>query len=75
MPVTPKFTVEQDDAFVIIKARVPYVRVTDSEIDIDGNSVSIYCKPYLLKLNFPGLLVDDERARASYDPLEVRLGR
>lgn len=74
MPVTPKFTISQTESHVVITARVPYVRVSDAEIDIDGHHVSIYCKPYLLKLNFPGELVDDDSSRATYDPIKVGIG-
>ena len=73
MPVTPEFKIRQDNEFVYIDIHVPYVRVSDMDFTIDGTLFSFYCKPYLLKLNFPGNLVDDDRARATYD-IENRNG-
>lgn len=71
MPVTPQFSADQNDEFIIVSVRVPYVRVSDAEIDIDGPNLSFWCKPYLLKLTFPFKLIDDDRAKAVYDPSKV----
>ena len=68
MPIQPRFSLTQDAEAVILLVRVPHVRVSSTEIDIDGPALSVFCPPYLLKLVLPGQLVDDERARASYDP-------
>ena len=50
MPVTPRFTLAQDDEFITVTAHVPYVRVSSLEVDIDGPSLSLFVSPYLLKL-------------------------
>ena len=68
MPVTPKFQLEQDEEFIVVSVHVPYVRIGDLEYNIDGSVLSFYVKPYLLRLNFPHELQDDDRARAVYDP-------
>jgi protein SHQ1 len=69
MPITPKFKVEQDDDFVIIRIHVPHIRVSASEILAEDNEFSFYCKPYLLKLTFPGLFhEDEEKYNAQYNP-------
>ena len=68
MPLTPLFTLSQDADFLFARLRVPYVRAGGTEVDIDGCTLTVYCKPYLLRLTLPGPLVDDERARAVYDP-------
>ena len=73
MPVTPEFQIRQDDEYLYIDIHVPYVRVSDMDFTIDGPLFSFYVKPYLLKLNLPGNLVDDERAKATYD-IENRNG-
>jgi len=70
MPITPRFVLSQSPSLITIHVNVPHVRVGDTEIDIDGFDVSIYCKPYLLKLQLPGRLIDDDRAVASYNPDE-----
>ena len=70
MPVTPQFTIHQDDEFVYVVIKVPFIRIKDTEILTDGVDFTFYCKPYLLKLCFPHELedCDDERCRAVYDP-------
>jgi protein SHQ1 len=68
MPVTPRFTLSQDDDFVVVTAHVPYVRTSGAEVDIDGQTLSVFVPPYLLRLTFPAELVDDDSARAEYDP-------
>ncbi|CAM9202978.1 unnamed protein product, partial [Choristocarpus tenellus] len=71
MPVTPKFHVTQTDDFVLVSMHVPHVRIANAETYIDCREFTFYCKPYLLKLNFPHDLVDDEdRCRAVFDPNE-----
>lgn len=70
MPITPKFSLRQDDEYLYVDVVVPYVKVTSMEFAVvDGTQFSFYCKPYLLKLNLPGPVIDeDERAEALYDP-------
>ncbi|GBG34440.1 Protein SHQ1-like [Hondaea fermentalgiana] len=70
MPVTPQFSLSQDETFVYVRLRVPYVRVSDLEYTIEGCAVSVYVKPYLLKLSLPGEVEDDERTKAEYDPVQ-----
>ncbi|KAF1783496.1 SHQ1 protein [Phytophthora cactorum] len=38
------------------------------EFYVDGLDFTFYCKPYLLKLHFPHEVVDDDLAKAVYDP-------
>lgn len=72
MPITPRFWLRQDDDFLYVHIRVPYVRVSDMEFEVDGCEFSFWCKPYLLRLKLPCPLVEDERAKAVYDPNKVR---
>ena len=67
MPVTPEFKITQDDESVDVIIHVPYVRVSDMEFTVVNTDFHFYCKPYLLKLQLPGNVIDDERARAVYD--------
>ena len=67
MPVTPRFSLSQDDEFVHLSIVVPHVRVSAAEVDVDGARVAFFCAPYLLRLTLPGALVDDARCRAEYD--------
>lgn len=73
MPTIPRFHVTQDDAWLFVHVHVPYVRVSEMEFHVDGTHFSFFCKPYLLKLQFPHEVVDDELAKAVYDPNKVRL--
>ncbi|CEG40303.1 Uncharacterized conserved protein [Plasmopara halstedii] len=68
MVATPKFHVTQDTTWVFVHVHVPYVRVSDMEFYVDGVDFTFYCKPYLLKLHFPYEVMDDELAKAVYDP-------
>lgn len=67
MPVIPRFSVSQTADLVVLVIRVPYVRVSEAEVAVDGKELSFYCKPYLLRLTLPGELVDDERISSTYD--------
>jgi hypothetical protein len=65
--ITPRFSIAQDEVFIIVTIRVPHVRVSATEVDISGAQLSVWCTPYLLQLVLPGELLDDERATAEYD--------
>lgn len=71
MPTIPRFHVTQDAAWLFVHVHVPYVRVSEMEFYVDGTHFSFFCKPYLLKLQFPHEVVDDELAKAVYDPNKV----
>ena len=60
MPLVPKFSLNQNDSFVILKIYVPYVKVSSSEVTIDGRMVLFYCKPYLLRLNLTADIENEE---------------
>lgn len=70
MPLVPKFSLNQNDSFVILKIYVPYVKVSSSEVTIDGRMVLFYCKPYLLRLNLTADIENEEckEFKAVYDP-------
>lgn len=72
MPVTPRFSISQTDAEVVVEVHVPHVRVSGMDFEVDGREFSFWCKPYLLKLTFPGELLDSEEAHATYDHTKVR---
>ncbi|KAA0157460.1 hypothetical protein FNF29_00036 [Cafeteria roenbergensis] len=67
MPVTPRFRITQDDDFLYIAVRVPFVRVSDMEFLLDGKNFSFHCKPYLLQLVLPEEVVEDDRCKGVYD--------
>lgn len=65
--LTPRFKLRQDLEFLYIIIYLPYVKVSDCEIYIEGCEFSCYVKPYLLKLNLPHELVEDGREKATYN--------
>ena len=67
MPITPKFNVSQTDEFVVVKIKVPFVKISATELHCEGCDFTFYCRPYLLKIRLPFSVVDDERCRASID--------
>lgn len=71
--IVPNFRISQDSDFIFVHINVPYVRVSAAEMVCDGRDFSFWCKPYLLKLRFPHPLdgTDEERCRATYDPMEA----
>ena len=67
MPITPFFSLSQSDEFVFVKIKLPYVKVSSTEIHCEGQDFTFYCRPYLLRLRLPFCLIDDERCRALID--------
>ncbi|XP_065829745.1 protein SHQ1 homolog isoform X2 [Oscarella lobularis] len=65
--LTPAFDLSQTDEFVIVKLIVPYAKISDVEFHIEETVFLFYMKPYYLRLNFPGEIVEDGREKAQYD--------
>lgn len=67
--ITPNFSTTQESDIVIIKLRVPYVKISASEVLVQENSFMFYLKPYFLRLNFKQKLVGGEEGvrSAVYD--------
>nr|CAG8502450.1 7954_t:CDS:10 [Entrophospora candida] len=65
--ITPVFVVMQDDTFITIKMKTPYIKVNEIEIYCEGPDVSFYAKPYYLRLHFSNNLIEDDRMHTSYD--------
>ena len=68
MPRVPKFHISQDSKNLTIAIKLPFIRVSSAETIVEGKSFTFSCPPYLLKLNFPGDLIDDDDAKGVYDP-------
>ncbi|KAL9959379.1 hypothetical protein ACROYT_G032698 [Oculina patagonica] len=65
--LTPVFELSQDDEFVVVIIKTPYVKIADVDFYINGTEFKFYVKPYFLRLNLPGEIVEDGRESASYD--------
>lgn len=65
--ITPQFEVEQDQDFVYVNIRAPYIKATNLEFEVVDERFVFSLQPYYLRLTFPGKLVEDERMESSYD--------
>ncbi|KAJ3147561.1 Hsp90 cochaperone shq1 [Geranomyces michiganensis] len=65
--LTPAFSISQDDDFVTVVLKCPYIKTQDVEFYINDVEFKFYVKPYFLRLTFPESIVEDGREKASYD--------
>ncbi|KAL0480087.1 hypothetical protein AKO1_007255 [Acrasis kona] len=66
--ITPSFECEQNEEFVIVKIRVPHIRISSSECySIVDNVFHFYVKPYFLRLTFDHELSEDGTDSCKYD--------
>jgi protein SHQ1 len=56
--ITPKFRLDQNDDFLFIFIRAPYAKLNALDIFVDRNDFRFYCKPYFLRLNLPGNIIE-----------------
>uniref|UniRef100_UPI00398EDB02 protein SHQ1 homolog isoform X2 n=1 Tax=Pristiophorus japonicus TaxID=55135 RepID=UPI00398EDB02 len=65
--ITPAFELSQEPNFLTIIIHVPYAKINEVDLYIDGVDFKFYVKPYFLRLTLPGKIVEDGREKASYD--------
>lgn len=65
--LTPKFSLTQNEQFVIATLHVPHVKISESEMFIEGTEFKFYLKPYYLRLNFSNEIIEDGSEHAQYD--------
>ncbi|XP_069141108.1 protein SHQ1 homolog isoform X2 [Argopecten irradians] len=65
--LTPAFELSQDKTYLTIIVNAPYAKVSDAEIFIEDDEVRFHSKPYFLRLNLPGNLIEDGRESAVYN--------
>ncbi|XP_053325244.1 protein SHQ1 homolog [Spea bombifrons] len=65
--ITPAFEITQDSCFLTITIKVPFARVSEVDVYIDGDDFKFYAKPYFLRLSLPGRIVEDGRQTAKYN--------
>ena len=66
----PKFSITQNDEFIIILIKLPYVKIGNVEFYVDRNNFKLFLHPYLLDINFPENLLPMEEEgihSGSYD--------
>ncbi|ORX88265.1 SHQ1-domain-containing protein [Anaeromyces robustus] len=65
--ITPSFHISQDENFINIIIKCPYIKAQNVEFFVEGNEFKFYIKPYYLRLNLPGKIVEDGREKATYN--------
>ncbi|KAF9172069.1 hypothetical protein BGX21_008302 [Mortierella sp. AD011] len=65
--ITPTFTVSQEEDSVTVVIKAPHIKTQNVDFEVDGAVFKFNVKPYFLRLTFPGNVVDDERATATYN--------
>ena len=65
--ITPRFWLEQDGRFVILRMRLVHMKLKDVQFVVDGHRMTFFSKPYFLRLTFDQRIVESEDAKATYD--------
>jgi len=65
--ITPRFKLSQDDNIVFVTIHAPFSKISVAEINMDRHSLLFYSKPYYLRLNLPGEIIENEDAKADFD--------
>ncbi|KND04881.1 Hsp90 cochaperone SHQ1 [Spizellomyces punctatus DAOM BR117] len=65
--LTPAFTISQDEEFVTVVIKCPYIKAQEVEFFINDTEFKFYVRPYFLRLTFPASIIEDGREKASYN--------
>eukprot|EP01132_Coremiostelium_polycephalum_P007894 gene7894-9713_t len=65
--LVPKFTVEQNEEFIIVVARTPYIKASEADFYLMGCQFKFYCKPYFLRLTFSHPIIENGKEKASFN--------
>ncbi|KAI8849569.1 SHQ1 protein-domain-containing protein [Chytridium lagenaria] len=65
--LTPLFKVDQDDEFVTLELKCPYVKAQNVEFFINECEFKFFVAPYFLRLNFPHPIIENGKESATYD--------
>jgi len=65
--ITPQFEVRQDDGFVYVDIRAPYIKASHIQFEVAENVFVFSLPPYYLRLRFPRAIKEDEFMTSSYD--------
>lgn len=64
--ITPAFKLTQNNEFLFINIKTPFVKLNDIDIFIDETDFRFYCKPYFLRLNLPASILENDE-EINYD--------
>ncbi|KAN0034321.1 hypothetical protein ACTFIV_000818 [Dictyostelium citrinum] len=65
--IIPKFSVDQNDDFIIVVAITPYIKASEADFYLLENQFKFYCKPYFLRLTFSHNIVENGKEKASFN--------
>ena len=66
--ITPLFEVKQNDTHIIVRAKLPFVKVDEIDFYVTEYTLSLFSRPYFLRLTFDDLLnTVGEDHSGSYD--------
>lgn len=65
--ITPRFQVNQDHSSVTITIRAPFCDLNDLEVVVEDETFIFFCKPYYLRLNLPGRILDNDNRKSSFN--------
>ena len=65
--LTPRFTLDQDETFLIITIYAPFTNLSETEIFMDETDFRFFSKPYFLRLHLPGEIEETDKASGAYD--------
>jgi protein SHQ1 len=76
MPITPRFDVQQSASHVLLRIRVPHIRVSGAELHASGRDLTFHCRPFFLKLTLPHEVLDpsEEEQEQEQDQGEEQKG-
>lgn len=65
--LTPRFRLTQTAKTVTIIIRAPYSSLGDLELNVEENTFVFSSKPYYLRLNLPGPIIENDFSTSSFD--------
>ncbi|CAF0856442.1 unnamed protein product [Brachionus calyciflorus] len=64
--ITPTFKLDQNDEYLFVNIRAPYANLNEVDLFVENNDLRFYCKPYYLRLNLPGNILENDDS-GTYD--------
>ena len=65
--LTPRFSLDQDDKFLLVTIYAPFTHIDKTEVFMDEDEFRFFSKPYYLRLHLPGEVIENEDATASWE--------
>ena len=64
--LTPRFSLSQDEKFLILEIYAPFTNIAETEIFMEDKDFRFFSKPYFLRLHLPGAITETDKASAKY---------